>query len=77
MKQIIMISLSLSVLTGRPELNRFAASKTGLPAGLSTYWLKKTKKELLRAHVTVSLRRALANSVQFISAGLPEKVFLF
>ena len=72
-----MISLSLSVLTGGLELNRFAASKAGVPAVLSTYWLKKTKKELLRAHVTVSLRRALANSVQFISAGFPERVFPF
>ncbi|MEO6524944.1 MAG: hypothetical protein ABIN91_24875 [Mucilaginibacter sp.] len=75
MKQLLFISISLSVLTGGLMFNHYPIDPA---AGLRTYWFKKTKKGLLRDSACINpLRNAIDNSLHFISSGFSGRSLPF
>jgi len=68
MKQLLLISISLTVLTGGLMLNNYPADSS---VSVHNYWFKKTKKDLLRDSAYINpLYQAIDNSLHFISCGL-------
>lgn len=77
MKNLYIISLSLALLCGGLKLN-YEPNHNSLTNGLQTYWLKKTKKEVLRDSTGNNLvYTAISNSLHFICSGLSLKTFPF
>jgi len=86
MKYLLIICLSLLV-SGGLGTNQFpdhirtnctVHTGTSLPAGLQVYWLRKTRKEVMRdVAYSQQLRKALVNSCYFIFCGFAGKLCFF
>lgn len=76
MKQLAIICLSLSVLSGGLKFNKLPVGHRS--GNLNAYLLKKTKKEIFKySMVTNPLCTALDNSLHFITCGFNGKTLPF
>jgi len=74
MKNSLLVCISLSVLTAGLMLNQITTPTNKVPAAVNRYWLKHSKKELLRDKATNCFGEAINNSLHFVTQALPGKI---